>query len=108
MPKLLLQDLDILSAGSVKRMKHERYAFILIADKKYWNRLRIRNKANRRTYTFVRKSQVAPKNAQKLLFYVTKPIMQVRGAADFVEQLTGDREEIWRKYGAENCFENFE
>ena len=89
-------------------MKRERYAFILIADEKYWNRLRERNKASSGIHTFVRKSKVAPKTAQKLLFYVKKPVMQIRGIADFIERLTGDREELWRKYGAESCFETFE
>jgi predicted transcriptional regulator len=89
-------------------MKRERYAFILIADEKYWNRLRERNKANRGIHAFVRKNQVGPKNAQKLLFYVKKPVMQIRGAADFIERLTGNHEELWRKYGAESCFKSFE
>ena len=89
-------------------MKRERFAFILISDKKYWNRLRERNKAHSGIHAFVRKSQVGPKNAQKLLFYVKKPVMQIRGVADFIERLTGDREELWRKYGAESCFESFE
>jgi predicted transcriptional regulator len=89
-------------------MKREHYAFILVADEKYWNKLRERNKAQRGIHSFVRKNQVAPKNAQKLLFYVKKPVMQVRGAADFIERLTGDSGELWRKYGAESCFESFE
>jgi predicted transcriptional regulator len=89
-------------------MKRERYAFILVADKKYWDKLRERNKASRGTHAFVRKSQVAPKNAQKLLFYVKKPVMQVQGIADFIERLTGDSGELWRKHGTETCFETFE
>jgi len=89
-------------------MKRERYAFILIADKKYWNKLCERNKVNEGTHVFVRKSKVAPKTAQKLLFYVKKPVMQVKGIADFVERLTGDSGELWRKHGAESCFETFE
>ncbi|MCJ7560786.1 hypothetical protein MUO79_09275, partial [Candidatus Bathyarchaeota archaeon] len=81
--------------------KSERYAFILISDEKYWNRLRERNKAIMGIHAFVRKNQVGPIEAQRLLFYVKRPIMQVRGVADFIERLTGDREELWRKYGAE-------
>ena len=88
--------------------KSERYAFILISDEKYWNRLRERNKAIMGIHVFVRKNRVGPIEAQKLLFYVKKPIMQVRGVADFIERLTGDREELWRKYGAESCFESFD
>jgi predicted transcriptional regulator len=89
-------------------MKNERYAFILIADGKYWSLLCERNRARNGTYAFVRKNKVAPKSAQKLLFYVKKPVMQVRGVADFVERLTGDSGELWRKHGAESCFETFE
>jgi predicted transcriptional regulator len=89
-------------------MKPERYAFILIADKKYWNKLCERNRASSGTHAFVRKSKVAPKTAQKLLFYVKKPVMQVLGIADFIERVTGDSGELWRKHGAESCFETFE
>jgi predicted transcriptional regulator len=56
----------------------------------------------------VRKNQVAPKQAQQLLFYVKKPVMQIRGVADFIERLTGPAEELWAKYGGESCFESFE
>jgi predicted transcriptional regulator len=108
LPKLLFQELTILIAGRVERMKTERYAFILIADEKYWNMLCERNRASSGTYAFVRKSKVAPKSAQKLLFYVKKPVMQVRGIADFVERVTGDSGELWRKHGGESCFETFE
>ena len=89
-------------------MRNERFAFILIFDEKYWNRLRERIRANKETHAFVRKNQVGPCEAQKLLFYVKRPIMQIRGAADFIERLTGDREELWKKYGAESCFESLD
>ena len=89
-------------------MKSERYAFVLIADEKYWNLLCLRNRASGGTYAFVRRSKVAPKSARKLLFYVKKPVMQVRGIADFVERVTGDSGELWRKHGDESCFETFE
>ena len=89
-------------------MKNERYAFILNSDEKYWNRLRKRSRDGREVHAFVRKNQVGPREAQTLLFYVKKPVMQIRGSADFIERLTGDREELWRKYGAESCFESFD
>lgn len=88
--------------------KNERHAFVLIADEKYWKRLCARNSADREAHVFVRKNQVGPCKTQKLLFYVKKPIMQVRGVADFIERLTGNAEELWRKYGAESCFESYD
>jgi hypothetical protein len=108
LPKLLFQELTILIVGRVKHMKTERYAFILIADEKYWTLLCERNRNSGGIYSFVRRNKVAPKSAQKLLFYVKKPVMQVRGIADFVERVTGDNGELWRKHGKESCFETFE
>jgi predicted transcriptional regulator len=89
-------------------MKNARYAFVLIADEKYWNRLCERNSASREAHVFVRKNQVGPCKAQKLLFYVKKPVMQVRGVADFIERVTGNSEKLWEKYGAESCFESLD
>jgi len=89
-------------------MKNDRYAFILVADQKYWNKLCERSRANMAVHAFVRKNQVAPKAAEKLLFYVKKPVMQVRGTADFLERLTGPAEELWTEHGGETCFESFE
>ena len=54
----------------------------------------------------MRKNQVGPRAAQKLLFYVKKPVMQVRGVPDFIERITGGSEELWSKCGAETCFES--
>ncbi|MCW4047297.1 MAG: hypothetical protein NWE99_07025 [Candidatus Bathyarchaeota archaeon] len=89
-------------------MKTDRYAFILVTDEKYWNKLCKRSMANETVHVFVRRSQVAPKAAEKLLFYVKKPVMQVRGTADFLERVTGPAEELWTKHGSETCFESFE
>ncbi|MCW4044047.1 MAG: hypothetical protein NWE94_00845 [Candidatus Bathyarchaeota archaeon] len=89
-------------------MKEGRYAFVLVADEKYWNRLCDRSSDGREVHVFVRKNQVGPCEVQKLLFYVKKPIMQVRGVADFIERLVGDGEGLWQKYGAETCFESHE
>ena len=89
-------------------MKSEHYAFTLVSDEKYWKKLCEHNRVNKGVHVFVRKNQVAPLEAQKLLFYVKRPIMQIRGVADFMERLTGDREELWRKYGAESCFESLD
>jgi predicted transcriptional regulator len=90
-----------------KRMASERYAYILTVDEKYWNRLCQKNKAALGTHVFIRKSQVAPKNAQQLLFYVTRK-KQVLGVSDFVERLTGNHVELWEKFGSESCFESFD
>ncbi len=88
-------------------MSNERYAYILMVDEKYWNRLCQRNNAQIGTHVFIRKNQVAPKEVDQLLFYVTRK-KQVLGAADFLERLTGNYEDLWEKFGGESCFESFE
>jgi len=84
----------------------EHYAYILLSDKKWWNRLCERNRSGCETHTFVRK-RVGPLKTQKLLFYVKKPIMQIRGIADFIERLAGDYKELWNTYGSETCPKTF-
>jgi predicted transcriptional regulator len=90
-------------------MENERYAYMLVVDEKYWNRLTQQNKSTLGTHVFIRKSQVSPKTAKQLLFYVTgNKKMQVLGAADFMERLVGDSLDLWQKFGCESCFETLE
>jgi predicted transcriptional regulator len=51
---------------------------------------------------------VGPLRTQKLLFYVKKPIMQIRGVADFIERLAGDYKELWNMYGDETYLKTFD
>jgi len=88
-------------------VEHENYAFILPVDENYWNRLCRRKKAQ--THVFICKSQVAPLQAEKLLFYVVgSENKQILGVADFLERLTGDYLDLWERFGSESCFESFE
>ncbi len=87
-------------------MKGERYAFILTTNGKYWEKFCQHSSGNEEIHAFVRKGQVGPTTAKKLIFYVTKPVMQIRGIANFIERLKGDRNEMWKKYGKETCFES--
>lgn len=89
-------------------MQNECYAYILISDEKWWNRLCERKRNNNGIRVFVRRNRVGPLRTQKLLFYVKKPIMQIRGVADFVERLAGDYKELWNMYGDETCLKTFD
>lgn len=86
----------------------EHYGFILISDGKWWEKLCERAEKGRSIHAFVRRNLVGPVEAEKLLFYVKRPLMQIRGLADFLERITGDAEELWRKYGEETCLSSFE
>ena len=89
-------------------MQNECYAYILISEEKWWNRLCERNRNNNGIRVFVRRNRVGPLRTQKLLFYVKKPIMQIRGVADFIERLVGDYKELWNVYGDESYLETFD
>lgn len=88
-------------------MPNECYAYILISEEKWWNRLCERNRNSNRIRVFVRRNRVGPIRTQKLLFYVKKPIMQIRGVADFIERLAGDYRELWNMYGDETYLKTF-
>ncbi|MEM3641162.1 MAG: hypothetical protein QXH37_04510 [Candidatus Bathyarchaeia archaeon] len=88
-------------------LSDEHYAYILISDEKWWNRLCERSRCGKKIHAFVRKNHVGPVEAKRLLFYVKCPVMQIRGVADFIERLIGDYEELWNEYGGETCLESF-
>ena len=88
-------------------MAEEQYGFILLSDEKWWNRLCERCKSGKKTHAFVRRNLVGPVKAEKLLFYVKRPSMQIKGVADFIERLAGDAKELWEKYGDETCLNSY-
>ena len=87
-------------------MAPDRFAYVLIANEKYWKRLCLRNGMEKGVHSFVRKNKVAPKAAQKLLFYIKKPSMRIQGTAEFLERLTGRTEDMWIRFGSETCFKS--
>ncbi|MGQ9624052.1 MAG: hypothetical protein ACUVUF_01555 [Candidatus Bathycorpusculaceae bacterium] len=88
-------------------MSDERYGFILLSDEKWWKRLCESNRDSDKTQIFVRRNRVGPVSVEKLLFYVKRPLMQIRGVADFVERLSGNYKELWDLYGDETCLKDF-
>lgn len=89
------------------RQVSERYAYILMDNEKWWNRLCNQSRAGKKLHAFVRKSAVGPKNAKMLLFYVTHPFKEIRGYGEFVERIVGDAEELWNTYGSESCLNSY-
>jgi predicted transcriptional regulator len=86
----------------------ERYAFILLNKKKFWNRLCRQNRTGKALHVFVRRGKVGPKKAELLLFYVNRPAKQIRGVAEFIERITGDADDLWNAYGNESCLKSYE
>lgn len=89
-------------------MTEEHYAYILTEDEKWWNRRTSKNRLGSDVHSFVRKGKVGPKVAQHLLFYVKSPVRQIKGAAEFLERITGTSDELWQLHGQETVFESRE
>ncbi len=89
-------------------METQHYAFVLVIDSKFWSRLVERQSQDKPIKFFVRRNAVGPMQAERLLFYVEKPRMQVLGAADFAERIVGDAEDLWSKFGEKSFFESAE
>jgi len=88
-------------------MKKNRHAFVLVLNEKNWYKIVEQSQSGQRSQVFFRKNSVAPVSTGKLLFYVKKPIKEILGSADFIERKTGDRDELWREFGKESCFESY-
>jgi len=87
-------------------LTEEHYAYLLIEDEKWWNRRYTRKRTGRVIHAFVRRGKVGPKETQKILFYVKRPVKQIRGFGEFLERITGTRDELWNQYGSETVFES--
>ncbi len=85
-------------------MPEKHYAYILVEDEKWWNRRCARNKTKGLGHSFVRRGKVGPKDTSRLLFYVKLPVKQIKGVGEFVERITGSRDELWNSYGVETVF----
>ncbi len=85
----------------------ERYAYILLSNEKWWNRLCSQKRAGKVFHAFVRKGIVGPKQTELILFYVTYPFKEIRGFGEFVERVTGSAENLWKDYGHETCVKSF-
>jgi len=86
----------------------ERYAYVLLSNEKWWNRLCDRESSGKSFHVFVRKGIVGPKRTELILFYVTYPFKEIRGFGEFVERVTGSAGNLWKDYGQETCLKSFE
>ncbi len=54
---------------------------------------------------FIRKNAAGPIDSRLLLFYVTHPVREIKGIANFKQPIVGEVEELWRKYDGETVFQ---
>lgn len=65
----------------------EKYAFVLMIRPKWWNEFRLHQ--GRQIQSYVQRGSAPPNDTFLVLFYVTKPVGQMAGCAEFIERKTG-------------------
>ena len=81
-----------------------KYGFVMMIQPKWWNEFSLR--PDRKTYSYVLKGGGPPKEASVILFYVTKPVGELSGYAEFIERKTGDPENLWKEHGHESVLDS--
>ena len=84
----------------------QRYAFVMMTKEKWWNRFLSDHHEGKQTQSYVQKGSAPPKNACVIFFYVTKPIAEIAGYAEFVQRTVGDSMEVWEKHGNESVLKS--
>jgi predicted transcriptional regulator len=76
------------------------YAFVVMTKSKWWSEFRLHG--NEQVQSYIQKGLAPPKQTSLILFYVTKPVGEIAGYAEFIERKTGDPEKLWNEYGRES------
>jgi predicted transcriptional regulator len=80
----------------------QKYAFVLMTKEKWWNRFVADNHHGKRKQSYVQKGAAPPRNTQLILFYVSKPMGEIAGHAEFIERIVDEPTKVWEKYGEES------
>lgn len=86
----------------------EKYAYIMMVKEKWWREFLRLRRGGKEFQSYVQRGRGPPKNATMLFFYVTKPICEVAGYAEFVERKVGNVEDLWEKHGKESVLQSAE
>jgi len=86
----------------------ERYAFVIMVKDKWWREFRRLHHKGKQIQSYVQGGWAAPKNTSLIFFYVTKPVAEIAGYAEFVERKVGDAEGLWKGHGSESVLSSLE
>ncbi|MEM3730518.1 MAG: hypothetical protein QW667_03325 [Candidatus Bathyarchaeia archaeon] len=86
----------------------QRYAYVMMIKDVWWQEFcRLRHKG-KEVQSYVQSGYAAPTNASLIFFYVTKPVAEVAGYAEFIERKVGNAKDLWEKYGHESVLSSKE
>jgi predicted transcriptional regulator len=86
----------------------EKYAFVMMIQEKWWNEFQRHNRQGRKVHSYVQRGVAPPRGAQLILFYVTKPVAEMAGYAEFIERKVGDAGKLWQEHGSESVLSSKE
>ncbi len=86
----------------------ERHAFVIMIKHKWWREFLSLNHKGKRVLSYVQGGWAPPKNTTLIFFYVTKPIAEIAGYAEFIERKVGDAESLWTEHGNESVLKSKE
>ena len=81
----------------------ERYAFVIMIKKKWWNEFRRLNISGKTGHAYVQRGFGPPKDGKLIFFYVVKPVGEIQGYAEFRERVVGEVDTVWKEHGRESC-----
>jgi len=83
-----------------------KHAFVIMIKGEYWNEFCRQNHNGKRIHSYMRLGLAPPKETSTLVFYVTRPVGEIMGYADFIERKVGDAEKLWSEYGLETVLDS--
>jgi predicted transcriptional regulator len=86
----------------------EKHAFVIMIQEKWWNEFCHQHHQGRKTHAYVQRGAAPPKDTSLILFYVTKPVGEIAGYAEFIERRVGDAEKLWKEHGSESVLSSKE
>jgi predicted transcriptional regulator len=85
----------------------EKHAFVIMIKDGFWRSFCDLNRNGKKRFSYVQRGGWAPpKNASQIFFYVTKPVSQMAGYADFIERKVGDANSVWSEHGDESVLKS--
>jgi len=86
----------------------ENCAFVIMIKDQWWREFCRRHHEGKKVHSYVQGGWAPPKNTSLMFFYVTKPVAEIAGYAEFVERKVGDAESLWSEHGEESALQTAE
>jgi len=87
---------------------NDNYAFVMMIRDKWWREFHRLHRKGKQVQSYVQGGWGVPKNASTLFFYVTKPVSEIAGYAEFIERKVGEAEKLWEEHGHESVLSSAE